>query len=175
MALIKCKNCNKQISDKAKQCIHCGTSILKDSTMQNNKNDFLKKELEEEKIKLDNENELLKKELEEEKIKSSNLQEKLDNKKKEQIDNVINTSKKMTTKTLNFIRYFLAISCGIGGFVCLIEEKIFYMIGYLIIGISFIPFIYNIFRKNKSLSMALQVLVPIIAFIIGSIIFTIER
>ena len=101
MALIKCKNCNKQISDKAKQCIHCGTSVLKDDTMQNNENDFLKKELEKEKIK------------------SSNLQEKLDNKKKEQIDNVIKNTKKMTTKILNFIRYFIAIFCGIGGICCL--------------------------------------------------------
>ena len=157
MALIKCIECGKEISDKSPKCIHCGASILKDNTTQNNKNDILKKELKEEKIK------------------SNNLQEKLDNKKKEQIDNIINTSKKMTTKTLNFIRYFLAISCGIGGLVCSIEGKRFYMIGYLIIGISFIPFIYNVFRKNKSLSVALQVLVPIISFIIGGIIFTMER
>ena len=27
MALINCKNCGKQISDKATNCIHCGTPI----------------------------------------------------------------------------------------------------------------------------------------------------
>lgn len=163
MALIKCKNCGKQISDKAKQCIHCGTSILKDATMDN-KNQIQNNEIE-----------LLKKELEAEKIKSSNLQEKLNDKKKKQIDNVIKTSKKTTTKILNLIRYFLTIFCGIGGLACLTKGKIFYTIGYLIIGISFIPFIYKPFKKNNKVSTTIQILVPIIAFIIGGIIFTFER
>ena len=30
MALIKCQECNKEISDKASQCIHCGCPIEKD-------------------------------------------------------------------------------------------------------------------------------------------------
>lgn len=29
MALIKCKECNKEISDKANACIHCGSPITK--------------------------------------------------------------------------------------------------------------------------------------------------
>lgn len=29
MSLIKCENCGKEISDKAKECIHCGTPIEK--------------------------------------------------------------------------------------------------------------------------------------------------
>lgn len=32
MALIKCKNCGKQISDKSKQCIHCGKELSNNST-----------------------------------------------------------------------------------------------------------------------------------------------
>ena len=32
MALIKCKNCGKEISDKSKQCIHCGKELSNNST-----------------------------------------------------------------------------------------------------------------------------------------------
>ena len=32
MALIKCNNCGKEISDKSKKCIHCGTPIISNIT-----------------------------------------------------------------------------------------------------------------------------------------------
>lgn len=35
MALINCKNCGKQISDKANSCIHCGVSIISPSENEN--------------------------------------------------------------------------------------------------------------------------------------------
>jgi hypothetical protein len=35
MALINCKNCGKQISDKANSCIHCGVSIILSDNNEN--------------------------------------------------------------------------------------------------------------------------------------------
>jgi len=35
MALINCKNCGKQISDKANSCIHCGVSIISSVNNEN--------------------------------------------------------------------------------------------------------------------------------------------
>jgi hypothetical protein len=35
MALINCNNCEKQISDKANSCVHCGNSNLSTSINQN--------------------------------------------------------------------------------------------------------------------------------------------
>ena len=32
MALIKCANCSKEISDKSENCIHCGTSTISTKT-----------------------------------------------------------------------------------------------------------------------------------------------
>lgn len=37
MALIKCNECGKEISDKAKTCIHCGNPIFKESIKNINK------------------------------------------------------------------------------------------------------------------------------------------
>ena len=85
MALIKCKNCGKQISDKAEKCIHCGTidyklteseikNIQKDEEintlkqkLNEEKENIRKKELDDE--KKDEEIRKLKKELEQEKLK----------------------------------------------------------------------------------------------------------
>ena len=51
MALIKCKECGKQISDKASKCVHCGSTLMtnynnvnkidKDTTVKkNNRKNF---------------------------------------------------------------------------------------------------------------------------------------
>lgn len=37
MALIKCSECGKEISEKAKTCIHCGNPIYKEKTKTMNK------------------------------------------------------------------------------------------------------------------------------------------
>lgn len=37
MALIKCSECGKEISDKAKTCIHCGNPIFKEKVKTMNK------------------------------------------------------------------------------------------------------------------------------------------
>ena len=37
MALIKCNECGKEISDKSKTCIHCGNPIFKESIKNINK------------------------------------------------------------------------------------------------------------------------------------------
>ncbi|MCF2554418.1 ribosomal protein L7/L12 [Faecalicatena contorta] len=42
MALIKCPECNKEISDKAKVCIHCGYPISEIIEQQNHNNGFFK-------------------------------------------------------------------------------------------------------------------------------------
>lgn len=34
MALIKCKECGKEISDQAKVCVHCGYSLVKKSSQE---------------------------------------------------------------------------------------------------------------------------------------------
>lgn len=38
MALIKCSECDKEISDKAKSCPNCGNPMLTDKEKQNEKN-----------------------------------------------------------------------------------------------------------------------------------------
>lgn len=50
MALIKCRNCGKEISDKAPDCIHCGALIVKDE-----RNDILQEEI----LKIKNEKTVL--------------------------------------------------------------------------------------------------------------------
>ena len=34
MALIQCKNCGKDVSDRAKVCPHCGTQLIEDEVTQ---------------------------------------------------------------------------------------------------------------------------------------------
>ena len=41
MALIKCSECGKEISDKAERCVHCGFKITKESDIEPDK-DFIK-------------------------------------------------------------------------------------------------------------------------------------
>ena len=38
MTLIKCKECNKEISDKAKSCPHCGFPIEETQNIENTNN-----------------------------------------------------------------------------------------------------------------------------------------
>ena len=45
MALINCKNCEKQISDKADSCIHCGVTIITNNLIDNQTINDLDKEL----------------------------------------------------------------------------------------------------------------------------------
>ncbi len=43
MALIKCKNCGKEISDKATKCVHCGENFINnDNNNTNIKKDDIK-------------------------------------------------------------------------------------------------------------------------------------
>lgn len=47
MALIKCPECGKEISDKAQKCIHCGTTLaiaIKSNAENEIKNTQLEKE-----------------------------------------------------------------------------------------------------------------------------------
>ena len=44
MALIKCPECGKEISDTSNQCIHCGY-VFKNSTSKNSNNDIVVKEI----------------------------------------------------------------------------------------------------------------------------------
>lgn len=61
MALIKCKNCGREISDKAPDCIHCGALIIKDernvviNSPELEENIILKEEL----LKIKNEKQIL--------------------------------------------------------------------------------------------------------------------
>lgn len=51
MALIKCRNCGAEISDRAPDCIHCGALIIKDAALHQNL-----ARLEKEKLDLEDEN-----------------------------------------------------------------------------------------------------------------------
>lgn len=127
------------------------------------------------KIKIDNqeqeENKLLKKQLETEQKKVTNLQNKLKERKTEQTNKVIKT-------ILNVISYGIAIFWYIGGIVALFSNKIFFSIGYIIIGSSFPPFLYEKIWKNKQLSKNKKIIFKILfivgAFIIGTIFFSFQ-
>lgn len=44
MAIIKCQNCNNDVSDKAKKCPHCGTTINDENGIENILNNLKVKE-----------------------------------------------------------------------------------------------------------------------------------
>lgn len=46
MAIIKCKECGKEVSDKAKVCIHCGCPIKKIEENSNQTNDMVEEVIE---------------------------------------------------------------------------------------------------------------------------------
>ena len=53
MALIECKNCHRQISDRADDCIHCGAKIIKEEQEEKPKEEkIVKRETKEEKTKI---------------------------------------------------------------------------------------------------------------------------
>lgn len=171
MALIICKNCGKQISDKARKCIHCGCSFESKKTENQSlieENEILKQELLKEKEKnqkLIEENELLKEKISKKKEK---------NKK---IDNVKNISKKLTIKILDFIRYCVAIFCVFGGFAFLFSKKWYMGIAYLIMGVPFFPFLYKKIWEHTKITdrnkITLQVIIIILGIILGSCIMSI--
>ena len=99
------------------------------------------------------------------------LQNKLKERKTEQTNKVIKT-------ILNVISYGIAIFWYIGGIVALFSNKIFFSIGYIIIGSSFPPFLYEKIWKNKQLSKNKKIIFKILfivgAFIIGTIFFSFQ-
>ena len=167
MAMIKCAKCGEEISDKASKCVHCGTT------------DFLKKEK-----KKDVKKEVITKEvIEEDTEKVKELKEELEKVKIENLKKEIELEKKKAPKEkknyfpiiVNIIRYCIAIFCSFGVIGGLVFGKIVIGIGYLIIGISFYPFIYKkLWEKvnvSKKLQIIIQIVGPIICIIIGGSIW----
>lgn len=128
MALIKCAECGKEISDKANACLNCGCPI------------------------------------------------KVEQKNKE-IPN--NKQKEKNTGFITFliiIRYIIGIFFLFASLICLVSSRgnIFYAIGYLLWGISIIPYTYNIVWKNKTIEkskrITIQIIAPFIALIVGGVL-----
>lgn len=184
MALIKCSNCGEQISDKAKKCIHCDQPILiqekKDITSEDanliKKNKELEEKLEiqrninneQDKIHEQEKNQY-EKELSSLKKENEKLQNKIKN--KETFNKAVNTSKKGLLLIIKIIRYCIFAFFLLGSIVCLFDGfyiKLFSI--YLLLSLSFAPFIYElIFKKiklNNKSKIITQIIVPIIVFII---------
>lgn len=163
MALIKCKECGKEFSDKASKCIHCGTT------------DFLNSI---------EENENQEKNIEKESKKINDLKQELENAKIENLKKEIELEKKKAPKEkknyflifINVIRYLIAILCSLGAIASLFSFKIFILLSYLIMALTFYPFIYNkLWGKvnvSTTLKIVIQIIAPIIGFILGSIFMT---
>lgn len=128
MALIKCSECGKEISDKAKACPNCGCPV---------------------------------------KVEQKN-NEIPNNKQKEKNAGFITF--------LNIIRYIIGIFFLFASLICLISSKgnILYTVGYLLWGISIIPFTYNLIWKNKNVEknirITIQIIAPLVALIVGGVL-----
>lgn len=145
--------------------------VKSDVVSEVKKEDKIKIKIDKREQKESDENRLLKKQLEIEQKKVANLQNKLKERKTEQTNKVIKT-------ILNVISYGIAIFWYIGGIVALFSNKIFFSIGYIIIGSSFLPFLYEKIWKNKQLSKNKKIIFKILfivgAFIIGTIFFSFQ-
>jgi len=153
MALIKCKNCGKEISDKSKQCIHCGKELTSSTTdnleIKSLKEQVEKQEKEIEKQNIINEeNERLNKENQLLKQQITKNKKKVDT--KQQIKNI-------SDKILNIIRYIL----GTIFLFSILGLKGFQIVTMICMVLFIYPFSTKFLYSKINVPKALRVIIPI--------------
>ncbi len=179
MALIKCKNCGKEVSDRASNCIHCGFDIHKNIDIDNKSMEL--ESVHKENEELNKENELLKQKIEEQNIVIKNNNgtnkeiEKL-NKENELLKKQIAYSKKIKdikkeatnyfNKFLDIVRYIF----GCSALTCVIVLKPIPIILMIAFSLLIFPFSTRYLYSKVNVPKALRIIIPFILLLLAFII-----